>query len=309
MQEASTNKFDTNSKNLAHNREHLRHSYKDRKIQYRTDKEGQYHKLKQQVHSLLYPGDDSTFWSRLINSFIATLIILTVVAVVLETDQYLNENYHAEFIKIEVFAIIIFTVEYILRVWSSTSVENYKHPIKGRLRYMFSMGSLIDLLAILPFYLPLILGMDLRFIMSLRMLRFFRLFKLGRYMHASIILERVLIKRKEELILSLSITLFLILMASSFMFFIEHDAQPEVFSSIPHAMWWAVSTLTTVGYGDIIPITPLGKFLGGIISILGLGLIALPTGILVSGFTSEFNQQNKSTEICPHCGKSLNNQE
>ncbi len=283
-----------------------KHSYYKRKVQYRTDKQSAYHQLKQNVHALLYPGDNSTFWSRVINIFIATLIILTVVAVVLETDQLLFDQYHIIFTQIEVFAITIFTIEYLLRVWSSTALEKYKHPVKGRFKYMFSRGSLLDAMAILPFYLPLLIGLDLRFVMSLRMLRFLRLLKLSRYMHASHILAGVISKRKEELILSLSLTLFLILMASSLMFFIENAAQPDAFASIPHTMWWAVSTLTTVGYGDIIPITPFGKILGGIISLLGVGLIALPTGILVSGFSNEFSYQNNSPNICPHCGKEIN---
>lgn len=271
---------------------------------YRSDRESSYNRIKQQVHALLYPEDRSTIWSRFVNILIVTLIIATVVTVILETVESIYNEYHDLFISIEIFTITMFTIEYFLRIWSCTVLEKYRHPIKGRLRYMFSAGSIVDMLSILPFYLPLILGMDLRFIMTLRLLRFLRLLKLGRYMQASVKLVRVIQKKKEELILSFSLTLLLIIVSSSLMYTIEHAAQPGVFSSIPHTMWWAVSTLTTVGYGDIIPVTALGKLLTGLISLLGVGLFALPTGILVSGFATEFNKE-VAVKKCPHCGKEI----
>jgi voltage-gated potassium channel len=271
---------------------------------YRSDRQGSYSRIKQQVHTLLYPEDKGTIWSRLVNILIVTLVIVTVVTVILETVESIYNKYNDLFITIELFTISVFTIEYLLRVWSCTALEKYRHPIKGRLRYMFSVGSVVDLLAILPFYLPLILGMDLRFIMTLRLLRFLRLLKLGRYMQASLKLVRIVQKKKEELILSFSLTLLLIIISSSLMYTIEHAAQPGTFSSIPHTMWWAVSTLTTVGYGDIIPVTAMGKMLTGIISLLGVGLFALPTGILVSGFASEFNKESAGKK-CPHCGKEI----
>ena len=284
---------------------HQSHHLHGHFLHYRTDKNSKYHKLKQSIHTLLYPHDNSNLWSSLVNIFIASLVLITVLAVILETEKSIFNQYHDWFIRIEVFAIGVFTIEYFLRIWSCTALEKYKHPVKGRLKYIFSFGSIIDLLAILPFYLPLIIGFDIRFIMTLRLFRFLRLLKLTRYMHASRILTNVIVKKKEELILSMSITFLLIIFSSSLMFFIEHNAQPDKFSSIPHTMWWAVSTLTTVGYGDIYPVTPIGKMLTGIISILGVGLFALPTGILVSGFSTEFNNQASEIKTCPHCGKNL----
>ena len=277
----------------------------DHHLHYRTDKKSSYHQLKKQVHTILYPNDKSTVWSRIVNFIIASLIVVTVIAVVLETEKSLFDRYHDWFIRVEVFAIGVFTIEYFLRIWSCTALVKYKHPLWGRLKYVTSFGSVIDLLAILPFYLPLIIGFDIRFIMSLRILRFLRLLKLTKYMHASIILKNVIIKKKEELILSLSLTLLLILLSSSFMYFIEHQAQPEKFASIPETMWWAVSTLTTVGYGDVYPVTGVGKILTGFISLLGVGLFALPTGILVSGFSAEFNKNIEAPKRCPHCNKEI----
>ena len=272
---------------------------------YRKNINTRYFKIKKSVHALLYPGDKSTRWSRLVNIFIAALIILTVVAVILETVQDLYKYYHEIFIKVELFAVGVFTIEYILRIWSSTALVKYKHPILGRIKYMLTPGSLIDLLAIIPFYLPFIIGMNLHFIMSLRILRFLRLLKLSKYMYVSSLLGRVFKRKKEELVLSFSITFLLIIFSSSVMYAIEHPAQPDKFSSIPETMWWAVSTLTTVGYGDVVPITSIGKFLTGIISLLGVGLFALPTGIFVAGFSSEYRRHAHLPHVCPHCGKEI----
>jgi len=161
------------------------------------------------------------------------LILLNTVAVILETVESIYLPNKVLFKYVEIFSIAIFSTEYLLRVWSCTSVDKYSHPIKGRLKYIVSTGAIIDLLAILPFYLPLLMNYDLRFIRILRLLRFFRFFKLARYLNASRMIRAVFAAKKEELILSFAITLFLIIVASSVMYYAEHDAQPDKFSSIP----------------------------------------------------------------------------
>ena len=244
---------------------------------------------------------------KIVNSFIVCLIILNTLAVILETVDSLFLTYKNLFIRIEVFSIIIFSAEYILRTWSITCIEKYKHPIIGRLKYILTTGAIIDILAILPFYLPLFVSFDLRFIRILRLLRFFRFFKIGRYLDASRVISNVFKAKREELVLSFIITLFLIIIASSVMYYAEHDAQPEKFSSIPETMWWSVATLTTVGYGDTYPITGLGKILTAFISILGIGMFALPAGILASGFSDEFKKLKREKVICPHCKTELTN--
>lgn len=264
-----------------------------------------YSSLKRKIHLLLDPADGGTFLDKLINTFIVSLIILNTVAVIIETvDSIYSANKHT-FKFFEIFSVIIFSTEYILRVWSCTSIDKYKHPIKGRLKYILTSGAIIDLIAVLPFYLPLFITHDLRFIRILRLLRFFRFFKLGRYLNASRVISNVFKSKKEELILSMVIIIFLIVIASSVMYYVEHDAQPDKFSSIPETMWWSVATLTTVGYGDAFPITGLGKFLTACISILGIGMFALPAGILASGFSDELKKIKKEQEYCPNCGKSL----
>ncbi|MBK7374766.1 MAG: ion transporter [Chitinophagaceae bacterium] len=264
-----------------------------------------YSKIKQQVHLFLDPSEGGTKLDKIINTFIITLIVTNTLAVILET---VNEIYIPNknlFESLELFSIIVFSVEYILRVWSCTCIEKYRHPFLGRVKYIMSTGAIIDLFAIVPFYLPLVFKYDLRFVRVLRLIRFFRFFKLSRYLNATQLISAVFKSKKEELVLSFLITFFLIIIASSVMYYTEHDAQPDKFSSIPETMWWSVATLTTVGYGDIYPITGLGKTLTAFISILGIGMFALPAGILASGFSEEFSKSKKPKKLCPHCQKEI----
>jgi voltage-gated potassium channel len=264
-----------------------------------------YRAVKEKVHGLLHPeivGDKN--WDKIINVFIITLIILNVISVMLETVHSIYDGNEKFFYYFDLVSVIIFTVEYVLRVWSSNHDPRYSHSLKGRLRYMVSPGALIDLLAILPFYLHAFLGFDLRILRILRLLRFFRLFRLTSYMRAAQLVTNVFKTRFNELLLSLVLTLFLIVIASCLVYFAEHQAQPDKFTSIPATVWWAVVTLTTVGYGDIIPITILGKTFASLILLAGVALLALPAGIITSGFLEEM-AKNKKGNKCPHCGVPL----
>jgi voltage-gated potassium channel len=175
--------------------------------------------------------------------------------------------------------------------------------IKGRFRFIFSVWGLIDLLAILPFFMSFFLT-DLGFIRILRLLRMLRLFRVSKYFHALRVIQRVVRDKQEELVLSMVFIIFTLIISSSLVYYAEHEAQPSAFTSIPEAMWWGVNTMTTVGYGDLHPITVMGKFLGGIIAILGVSIFALPTGILASGFAEQIRGQGEKRKLkCPHCGK------
>ena len=166
--------------------------------------------------------------------------------------------------------------------------------------------AVVDLLAILPFYLP-VLGVDLRFVRALRLFRLFRMLKMARYSSSLQTLVSVLRSRKQQLVIALTFSLIMLLFASSVVYYVEHETQPHKFSSIPHAMWWGVCTLSTVGYGDIHPITPVGKAFGGIIAFIGIGLFALPAGILAGGFAewAEKHGDEASTVTCPNCGEQI----
>ena len=264
-----------------------------------------YRRVKQKVHGLLHPeivGDKH--WDKVINIFIIILIILNVISVMIETVPSIYQGNEDLFYYFDVFSVTAFTIEYILRVWSSDHEPQYRHPVWGRLKYMVSPGALIDLLAILPFYIARSLGIDLRVLRILRLMRFFRLFRLTAYMRAARLVTNVFRTRINELLLSLVLTLFLIIIASCLVFFAEHEAQPDKFKSIPATIWWAVVTLTTVGYGDIYPITTLGKVFSATILLAGVAMLALPAGIITSGFLEELAKDKRGNK-CPHCGLPL----
>ena len=172
------------------------------------------------------------------------------------------------------------------------------------MRFALTPLAIVDVLAVLPFYLPF-LGVDLRALRILRLFRLFRVFKMARYSNAMHLLWRVLVARRAEMLITLFTMAILLLLASTSMYFAETEAQPEAFPHIPAAMWWAVATLTTVGYGDVYPITPLGKVMGSVIAILGIGMFALPTGVLGAGFVEEIQKRKKPRKTCPHCGKAI----
>lgn len=240
-------------------------------------------RIKERLYKILEIATVDDTVSKTFDIFIMTLITLNIIAVILATVERFNLQYQYYFHIFEIFSVIVFTIEYVLRLWTCTINKNFRNSITGRIKYMLTPLAIIDLLAILPFYLPMIIPLDLRFIRAVRLFRLFRLFKMGRYSKAVFTLKKVLKDKKEELILVIFVVFLLLIIFSSLMYFIEKEAQPEAFSNIPEAMWWGIITLTTVGYGDVYPITPLGKILGALIAFLGIGMFALPAGILSSG--------------------------
>ena len=231
---------------------------------------------------------------------IMVLIVLSTIDIILESEQSLSYKYKTYFNYFEKFSVTIFSIEYLLRVWTCVENEKFKSAFIGRIKFMFTRMALIDLIAILPFYLPLI-GIDLRFLRMFRLFRIFRILKMARYSSAFDLIKDTVKEKKEELMVTLGFLIIILIITSSLMYYIEKDVQPENFSSISKSLWWGIVTLTTVGYGDVYPITVLGKILGGIITLLGIGLVALPSGILASGYTEQImrikmnklNEENK----------------
>jgi voltage-gated potassium channel len=259
--------------------------------------------FKNRLYEELFPGRDNAV-NKAYNIGMLILIVLNVLSVILETEPDLFQKYKPYFVGFEVFSVFVFTVEYVVRLWVCTEEPKYRMPVRGRIRYALEPLTLIDLFSFLPFYIPFV-SVDLRFIRSVRLIRIFRVFKMGRYSESLNTLSRVIKAKKEELAVTLYAGFILLIIASSFMYLVEHEAQPEVFSSIPAAMWWGAVTLTTVGYGDVYPITLLGKMLGACIAMLGIGLFALPAGIIASGFAAEIQTKAKKILKCPHCGKEI----
>ena len=247
------------------------------------------------------PGDHL---SRAFDIFILSLIVLNVLAVMAETVQSIGGRFPAFFRWFEVISVIVFTVEYLIRLWSCTASERFRNPILGRMRFAITAMALIDLAAVLPFYLPMIAA-DLRFLRAVRLLRLFRVAKIGWYSKALRLIGRVLRNKKEELWVTASVACLLLILGSALLYQVEHDAQPEAFPSIPAAVYWAVATLTTVGYGDVCPITDAGRVIASLTAFLGIGMFALPTAILGAGFLEEVRTKNAAMRKCPHCGRNV----
>lgn len=230
--------------------------------------------------------------SRVVNLLLILLISLNVVAIFLETVDPIYAQHQRGFWYFEVFSVVVFSIEYLARVWSSIDLEEAKdkNPVRGRLRYMLTPIALVDLIAILPFYLSLYMAIDLRF---LRVLRLLRLFKLTRYSPALGALLDVIQKEADALLSALVVLLMMLVISAGGIYLLENELQPETFGSMPDSMWWAIVTLTTVGYGDVIPITTMGKMFGGLIGLIGIGMIALPAAILASGFAENIRDRKQ----------------
>ena len=254
----------------------------------------------------LNPGDDGP---KRVDTFIITLIAFNVLSVMIQTEEAINIKYQTFFQINEAFSTFVFSVEYVLRVWISDLKERFKGGLWGRFRYVRSGMSLVDFVAIVPFFLQFI-QMDLRIARAIRLMRLLRILKMGRYARAVSTLYLVVSRKKEELAITVFVTVMILILSSSAIFFAEHGAQPEEFRSIPATLWWSVVTLTSVGYGDVTPVTEIGKFIGALVCMIGVMVVALPTGILASGFMEVMREQRGNKEgnnftFCPHCGEEL----
>lgn len=256
-------------------------------------------------HLMESPGEESIF-CKAFEVFMLFFILLNVLATILETVPSLIAEYSLLFARFQFFSFILFTMEYLLRIWVCVEEERYAHPIKGRLKFVKSPLAIIDLAVILPFFVPFFL-VDLRVLRLLRLFRLLSIFKLVHYFNTFNRFVNVLIEKKTDFIVSFVLVFVLLIFSSSGMYYFEHNAQPEKFKSIPDAMWWGVATLTTVGYGDMYPITVMGKVFGALIAMLGIGMFAVPAGIFASGLLGSLqsNEQQKE-KCCPHCGKAIN---
>lgn len=239
---------------------------------------------------------------RIVDLFLVALIVSNVVMVTLHTVHALAVKYTAFFWYFELFSVIIFSIEYLLRMWICTQNASSRHPVLGRIKYFFSPLAIVDLIAIAPFILPMLIPVDLIFMRMLRLLRLLRLLKLGRYSESIKTMATLLKSKREEIAVSLTMSIILLFIASGLMYFIENAAQPEAFSSIPAAMWWGAMTMTTVGYGDVYPVTPAGKVLAGVIALLGISLFILPAGIIAAGYAPEIQKKKDERVICSKCG-------
>lgn len=267
-----------------------------------VDQASRYFQFKCKVYHLIEKKTAPHGWSRAFHSFMIALIVANVTMVIMETVEEFAAVYGPQCHLFELFTISVFSTEYILRIWCCNVNEKWRGKF-GRLKFITTPMMLIDLLVIIPFFIPMIISTDLIYLRVIRLTRIFRLFKLGHYSRAFDIIVNVIIKKREYLILSFLFMFIILVFAASIMYVVEHDAQPAIFSSIPHTMWWGVITMTSVGYGDICPITPLGKLLTSFIAVIGVAMFALPAAVLSAGFFEEL--QCKEEVVCKCCGTTM----
>ena len=247
--------------------------------------------LKARLYKVLEAGHSHDWQSRLFETAMAALIVLNVIAFSIETVPDIHDRYEHFFRAFDVISILIFTAEYLARLWVCTEHPPFQGLSPWRARWKFARNPfmVVDLLAIAPFYFAFLFFVDLRVLRILRLLRFF---KLARFSPAFNTMLRVLIRERSALLGVLIVLVGMVIIAASLLYLAEGHHENSKFATVPQAMWWAIVTLTTVGYGDVTPETPLGKMLAGIVMICGLGFFALPIGIIASGFMEEFRRKD-----------------
>jgi hypothetical protein len=251
--------------------------------------------LRQNIFALLNPTPHSYEVNKYIDYVVILAVLTSVICIILETVQEVNSVWSTEFKTLDILTVTIFSIEYVLRVYSCCEIQSYSKPIRGRILYIFSPSALIDLLAISPFYISLIVNksIDLRF---LRIFRLTRLLKLTRYTGTLNTLLKAVQREKYVLMAAAFMMILMIILTASLGYMFEHDTQPDKFESIPASMYWAVITLASVGYGDITPITPLGRLMTVIVSFVGIGIFAIPAGLMASSFTDQLRLDRKTFE-------------
>ena len=249
--------------------------------------------FRQKIHALVFPSSFGGELHHIFDNFIVFWVIVSVIAVIFESVHSIQYLLNLEFIILDAIAVGIFTLEYCLRIYSCVENPAMKHALGGRIKQAKTTSSIIDFLAILPFFLEFFLHhlLDLRF---LRVFRLLRLLKLTRYTGATTTLTRVISREWPVLAASAFIMLLLVIMTASLGYLFEHEAQPDKFENIPQSIYWAVITLASVGYGDISPITPMGRVMTIILALLGIGIFAIPAALLSSAFTDQLRIERET---------------
>lgn len=257
----------------------------------------QWERRRKRLNDIIEVGSDYDIYSRAYDFVNAGAIILNIVASIMYTFEEWRSQFGLAFMFVIHITVAFFAVDYVLRIWTAKYQFKGEKELRAIGKYIFSTAGLIDLVSFLPEYLPFFFpsgGVAFRMV---RIIRIFRLFRINRYYDALNVISEVLKARKQQLISSVFIIIMLMIASSLCMYSLEHEAQPEVFSNAFSGIWWAASTLLTVGYGDIYPVTMLGKIFGIFIAFLGVGMVAIPTGIISAGFVEQYSQIKQRSRI------------
>ena len=255
-----------------------------------------WYKCQKRIFEIIEVGNDLDYISRFYDFANASAIIINLIVSILYTFSEIRQQYGFFLVLVEGITTVFFGIDYVLRVWTARFLyKNLKeaHAIR---KYIFSFTGIIDLLSFLPYYLPIFFPEGTVAFRMIRIVRIFRLFRINAYYDSLTVIKEVLVGKLQQLISSVFIILVLMTASSLCMYSLEHEAQPEVFANAFSGIWWAASTLLTVGYGDIYPITIMGKVLGIVIAFLGVGIVAIPTGIISAGFVDQYSTIKKKIE-------------
>ncbi len=267
--------------------------------------------IRERIFEIIQIGKETDLASRAFDLAVVFLILVSVILSVCYTFDEL-EHYFKIFNIIEAIIICFFVIEYLLRLWTSDLLYR-NNKLLAVIKYIFSFNGIVELWSILPFFLPLLFPKGIVVFRVFRVTRILRLFQANQYSDAMSLILKVIKRKKNQLLSSMLIIFIIMLMSSLIMYGFEHEAQPEVFKNAFSGIWWATSTLLTVGYGDIYPVTIMGKMASILITFLGVGMVAIPTGILSAGFTEYMSEQRtgqkKKIKYCPQCGEKIDSNE
>ncbi len=247
-------------------------------------------KIRERIFHIIQIGDKSDLPSRVFDIFIVFVICFNIAATLFATFEE-SAPYKNIIDQIETVTVIIFTIEYILRIWTADFLYPKKSKFVAILTFIFSFYGIVDFLTFFPFYLPIVFPAGIVALRVFRVIRIFKLFKINPNYDAFNVIVDVINEKKNQILSSFCMILILMLASSLCMYSLEHEAQPENFRNAFSGVWWSVSTLLTVGYGDIYPVTVLGKIMAIFISFLGVGMVAIPTGIISAGFVEQYTKQ------------------
>lgn len=259
---------------------------------------------KKRIFTIIQVGNRDDFPSRAYDIALVIAVLVNIFLALFETFPQ-SKPFLPALRLIEGITVVFFTIDYLLRIWTATYLYKGVSVARARLRFVFSWAGIVDFLSCIPYYLPFFFARSAVVLRMFRIIRILRIFRIQHYADPLRMISSVLRKKRGQLLSSIFIVLILMTAASLLMYSLEHEAQPEAFANAFSGFWWAANTLLTVGYGDIVPVTLAGKICGVILTFLGVGMVAIPTGILSAGFVAQAEGAKEKPNYCPHCGHRL----